>query len=170
MASSKFQNKITRGKKSMLLLISLVLLLTLSVGGTLAYLIVESGTVTNRFERGFVTSSVNEGLTVTNTGNVDAYIRAAVVVNFEAEGGGVHAIAPVYETDYTVTPNTGWELNTSDGYYYYSGIVPSGNTVAAPVTVNNLSDKDLRVEVVAEAIQADGMGAGNAVAAWAAAN
>lgn len=168
MAQGKYQKNRQLRKRRFSLLLSLVLLLTLTVGGTLAFVAVRSATVRNQFEEAFVTSRVNQNFTVTNTGDVDAYIRAAVVVNYEVDGG-ISAVKPVYDTDYTLTCDSSW---TEDGgFYYYQNIVPSLQaTATAPVTVNNLSGKRLRVEVVAEAIQADGMGADDAVAAWAVAN
>ena len=156
-------------KKTIALAVSIVLLLTLTVGGTLAYVVKQSATVRNLFQRSFVTSQVNENNCITNTGNVDAYIRAAVVVNFKTEDGSIYAIGPVEGPDYLLSPDENW--TPSDGFYYYNGIVtPGTSTQTAPATVTNLSGKELWVEVVAEAIQAGGMGANSASAAWAAAN
>lgn len=147
-----------RKKKTFSLFLSIVLLLTLATGGTLAYIVTKSAMAQNQFVAGYVTSSVNENGTVTNTGNVDAYIRAAVVVNWMDTDGNVYGIKP----NCTVTVNTGWQLNPVDGFYYYTARVPANTaTNTAPATVGDpgaapSSDYSLSIEIVAEAIQAEG--------------
>lgn len=126
-------------RRPLLLLVSLVLLLALAVGGTVAWLNSSSGPVTNTMSPGQVPITINEtinetfngitksGVTVTNTGNIDAYIRVAIVANAVDENGNIIAgTAPSYvslvNTDY-------WQLLEDDGYYYYKGAVaPDGGT------------------------------------------
>ena len=145
-----------RKKKTFSLFLSIVLLLTLATGGTLAYIATKSAMAQNQFVKGSVTSSVNENGTVTNNGNVDAYIRAAVVVNWMDGDGNVYGIKP----NCTVTENTGW--TEVGGFFYYTSPVPSDNaTITAPATVGDpgaapSSDYSLSIEIVAEAIQAEG--------------
>ena len=168
MARGKYERVAKRRhkKKAVSLLLSIALILTLAVGGTLAYIITTSATVENRFGAGRVSSSVNENGQVTNNGNVDAYIRAAVVVNWMDEDGNVYGIKP----NYSVSVKDGWE--ETDGFYYYTTkVAPNGTTATAPVSVS-VSDAppsdaySLCVEIVAEAIQAEGMGASSAQDAW----
>lgn len=154
------------------LLLCAVLLLVATVGGTLAYITVQSERLNNTFTPGYVTSQVNangQTLSVRNTGNVDAYIRAAVTVNWVSAGEGsntTYGIRPVEGTDYTLTLNTGddgdWVKHT-DGYYYYKHRVAPGGTTTALVTDIQLTSSatppagyTLAVEVAAEAIQAHG--------------
>ena len=152
--------------KTFALILAIVLLLTVSVGGTLAYLSTKTEPVTNRFVPAYVSCEVNSDCTVKNTSNVDAYIRAAVVVNWMDASGNVYGTKP----NCTVTENSGW--TESSGFYYYNGAVAAGETTTtAPVTVGNpgaapSSDYTFSVEVVAEAIQAEGMGAQDAQNAW----
>ena len=159
MARGKFENVVKqkhKTKKAFSLLLSIALLLTLATGGTLAYIATKSAMAQNQFAEGYVTSSVNDIGTVTNTGNVDAYIRAAVVVNWMDGVGNVYGIKP----NCTVTVNTGW--TEIDGFYYYtSPVVADGTTTTAPATVNCFdaapsSAYSLSIEIVAEAIQAEG--------------
>lgn len=150
-------------RKPLLLLLSIVLILAIAAGGTVAYLVMESGTVANSFQSGFVTSQVNANgngsFTVTNTGNVDAYIRAAVVVNWMDSHGNVRGIGPTAD-EYTIGINSDkWTEN--GGFYYYKDRVGAKQTTEALVTSFELTGTapagyDLVVEVVAEAIQADG--------------
>ena len=144
-------------RKIVSLLLSIVLLLTLAGGGTLAFIATKSAMIENQFNAGRVTSSVNNDGTVTNTGNVDAYIRAAVVVNWMDEDGNVYGIRP----SYTVSIKEGW-TQKGDFYYYTAEVAPNGKTKTAPVEVSAVSGNppsaaySLSVEIVAEAIQADG--------------
>lgn len=153
------------------LLLCAVLLLVVSVGGTLAYITVQSERLNNTFTPGYVTSRVNASghvRSVTNTGNVDAYIRAAVTVNWVVAGDGntTYGLRPVENTDYTIALDVGadghWVAHT-DGYYYYKHRVAPGGTTQPLVTdITTLSTAEtpegytLAVEVAAEAIQADG--------------
>lgn len=138
------------------ILLSIALLLTLAVGGTLAYIVTKSAMVQNQFEPGAVTCQVNADGTVTNKGNINAYIRTAVVVNWMDEDGNVYGIKP----NYTVETNQGWS-QIGDFYYYTSAVISGGTTTTEPVKVT-VSDKapssnyNLSIEIVAEAIQAEG--------------
>lgn len=159
MARGKYERVVKHGhkkKKAVSFLLSIVLLLTFATGGTLAYIVSKSAMAQNQFVAGYVTSSVNDTGTITNTGNVDAYIRAAVVVNWMDGVGNVYGIKP----NCTVTVNTGW--TEIDGFYYYtSPVVAGGTSTTAPVTVGDPSAApssayNLSIEIVAEAIQAEG--------------
>ena len=144
-------------KKAFSLLLSIALILTLAVGGTIAYIMTSSAMVENQFGAGRVSSSVNDNGQVTNNGNVDAYIRAAVVVNWMDEDGNVYGIKP----SYSISANAGWiEI---DGFYYYTAeVAPNGTTTTAPATVGDPTNEplssaySLSIEIVAEAIQAEG--------------
>lgn len=145
--------------------LSFVLVLSLAVGGTLAYLVAKSGNVENQFEPAYVTCQVNTNtcntINVTNTGNVDAYIRAAIVVNWVDADDNVRGLAPTL-SDYSLTINTSaWHKGSDTEYYYYNQIVaPDGTTsdLVTSITVKGAVPEGykLSVEVVAEAIQADG--------------
>lgn len=138
------------------LLVALVL--SIAGGATLAVLMTNSGEVENSFTPGSVSCSVNTDYKVKNTGNVPAYIRAAIVVNWMDADGNIRAIDPVEGTDYTLTIDPDW-AKIGD-YYYYIGEVASKQTTAAPVcTVTpkaKLTGFELVTEVVAEAIQSQG--------------
>ena len=177
--------------KAMILFVAVALLLLTAAGSTLAYLADSSATVTNTFAPSEVTCAVVENgqaytgsavtvsskadVTIQNTGTVPAYIRAAVLVTWKSADGIVYAAKPVEGSDYTLRINTGdWTLQ--DGYYYH-------NTAVSPDLFTEILIKSaqqtgdgplgadgtqyyLSVEIVAEAIQADGMGAGSALDAW----
>ena len=194
-------------KKKALLTMSVALLLLVAVGATLAYIFTQTDPVVNTFipskvacavvENGSVTENtdgiVETGNTKTNvqiknTGDTDAYIRVAVVVNWmSADGSRVWATKPVKSTDdtngdYTITYNlndNGW-IDGDDGYYYYTKAVPptDGNNLTGiliekatqlvdkgPVGTDN-TQYYLSIEIVASAIQSNGMDAASAKDAW----
>lgn len=176
-------------KKGILLLAAAMLILVCGVGGTLAYLVTKTGPVQNTFEPAKVTSSVNEefatgsmtksNVTITNNGNVSAFIRAAIVVTWQDAAGNTMPEVPALNRDYSISVNTGngekeWTEGT-DGYYYYNSAVPAGkvtNNLITSCTSNGTLNgtytdgRKLCVEVIGSAIQAEGMGAENAQTAF----
>ena len=144
-------------RRPLLLLVSLVLLLALAVGGTVAWLNTSTGPVENTMIPGNVPITINEkfengtkrDVSVTNDGNIDAYIRVAIVANaVDGEGNIIAGTAPTFTVD-----ESKWQ-KLDDGYYYYKGAVaPNGKTEALftePVTVTG------ELNILAESIQALG--------------
>lgn len=177
-------------RKTILLLTAVILLLAATVGGTVAYLFTSTGSVVNTFEPSKVVPEIKENFNgsvknnvfIWNSGNVDAYIRAAVVVNWKDEETG--ALKPIAASDYqmTIPADKGW-IEENDGFYYYStAIKPSqeepeqaGTEYSTKVLLTNCKLADdvtppdgykLHVEVLTQAIQADGMGVDSAVNAF----
>ena len=163
-------------KKSLLLVAGIVLMLTIAIGGTIAYLVANTDPITNTFEPGRVPISVDESFTggvksnvkITNDGNVSAYIRAKIIVTWKDKDGNVSAIKPVLGADYSLNLNHGngvgqW-LQASDSYYYYRGIVEAGASTNPLINSCTRTDStppddyELSVEIIAESIQAEGMG------------
>ena len=78
-------------KKVILLAVSLMLILSAAIGGTVAYLIDQTGSITNTFTPAKVTPEVTEDFTnnvkkdvkITNKGDIPAYIRVKVVVTWK---------------------------------------------------------------------------------------
>ena len=178
-------------RKTVLLLTAVALLLTIAVGGTIAYLTTSTETVENVFEPASVVPEIEETFTGTekddvyfwNSGEVDAYIRAAVVVNWKNQTTG--ELQPIKESDYTMTipAGRGWS-KANDGFYYYGGVIkPSeskpesaGTDYSTTVLLTDcklasgVTPPDgytLHVEIIAQAIQADGMNADSAQEAFA---
>ena len=119
-------------------LVALLVLLCCTVAGTLAYLVTNTDPVTNTFTPAHVSTAVDEtfkngiksDVKIQNTGDIPAYIRAAVIINWADANGNVYGKNPVKDTDYTLTlkANNGW-IQGSDGYYYYTQPVdPNGFT------------------------------------------
>ena len=176
--------------KKIIIVASVLLLLLTAVGVTLAYVFTATKPVENAFTPSQVSCAVvengrdpvsgslvnmsapKENVQIINTGNTDAYIRVAVVVNWMNEDGSrVWAQRPIKDTDYTITYNLakgGW-FDGGDGFYYYSKAVSSTSPdnltdilitnaalisgVTAPVGTDN-TQYYLSIEIVASAIQA----------------
>ena len=153
--------------KQPIFILSLILLFSTAIGGTLAYIAMATNNVMNQFEPGQVACSVNiidDAISITNEGNVDAYIRADIVVNWMDEDGNVYTPSPTPAQYELGINSTDW-THHSDGFYYYENrLAPKGHdgdTTSALVTsialkVEPPTGYELSVEVVAEAIQADG--------------
>jgi hypothetical protein len=152
-------------KRSVALLVSWALLLTVAVGVTVAFIADKTPEMENTFQPSYVDCEVNKtGDTiykVTNTGDTNAYVRVAVVVNWKnTTTSNIYAQAP----QFAVNVSDGWLLG-SDGYYYYTGMLaPKAVTSAFTVTSSGTAPDGyaLSVEIVASAIQATP----NAVEAW----
>jgi len=167
-----------------MLLLSLVAVLVVGVGGTLAYIITQTELVQNIFNPTRVTCEVyeefkdsktlKENVAIDNTGTIPAYIRAEVVVTWQNENGEVYGQKPIAGTDYSIiettdTPNSKW-FSMGD-YYYWSDIVPvedkettdlyEGRTGVLIESIEPIAGTEpegytLCVEILASAIQADG--------------
>ena len=155
-------------KKALALITSAVILACATVGSVAAYLISRAGAVNNEFQPVRVTCSVEESMvanvqrnvSVKNTGDVDAYIRATLVATWVNDEGKVHATSPVEGVDYVVIrTNEGWKQH-HDGYWYHlTPVAPGAKTGkwidTASVLGNAPAGFHLKLQVVATAIQAE---------------
>ena len=172
-------------KKSLLLVAGIVLMLTIAIGGTIAYIVTDTVPITNTFEPGKVPITIGENtfdgktksnVYVINKGNVSAYIRAKIIVTWKNAQGEVSG-TPVTASDYNmVINNTDW-TKVGDFYYYNESVEERGTTGYLIIsckktdTATPPEDYNLSVEIIAESIQADGMdGVSNAQQAFAKAN
>lgn len=146
------------------LLLSMVLLIVIAIGGTVAYLVTKDEPVKNTFTPSHVAcevtenfnGTVKENVNVRNTGNTEAYIRVKLVtyrVNDQGQHIGGTAIIPNF------APGTNWVLY--DGYYYYTlpvepGEKPATDLIQSITLTGPYTDADggkQVIEVMAEAIQ-----------------
>ena len=152
--------------RQVLLLAALVVIAMGVVGGTVAYLVTNTTPVVNTFEPGYVKCVINEdfndgdtvkeNVTVTNTGNVDAFIRAAIIVTWKS-GNDIVATVPENDIDYKITGlenNTKW-TKVGDYYYYNEKVSPGETTSNLFDSCKVLTDMGytLSVEIPADAIQ-----------------
>lgn len=139
-------------------------------------------------ENGQVSVTQKTNVKIKNTGDTDAYIRVALVVTWKNEKGEVWGKAPVSPRDYSIhwtfkdaQGDDVW-VPVGDGYlsvfYYKKPVAPGEMTetligpdgitpiVTGPVGADG-TQYYFSVEVVASAIQADGLGTTNPEQAWA---
>ncbi len=166
----------SNGKKPLLMIAALALVVALSIGLTSAFLTSQQG-LTNTFTPGKVSCEVVEdvkenyktSIKVQNISEnekdklVPAYIRVAVVANTVDENGNITGSADVSSYLYGNADNTEWKLGT-DGYYYFTKIVEperyTSELVKAPIPLSNI-----QVTVLAQAIQAHGVSDGESAVA-----
>ena len=151
------------GKKLLMTILALALLVTMGVSGTVAWLS-SSSSVSNQMTPGSVPITINETfdgttkgpVSVTNTGNVPAYIRVAIVGNQLDDDGNVIASGGGFED---LVVSTKWDK--LDGYYYYKGVVDPNTTTDylfgnRSITLSSESGK-FQLDILAESIQALGV-------------
>lgn len=152
----------------------------LVVGGTIAWLVSSTGTVTNTFVVGGVTTDIveefdddtKENVYVKNTNNVPVYVRAQVVINWiDVSNNNIVASVPsdyTYVMDPATLPaGSGW-VKGGDGFYYYTKPLAANDEAETDTykkMTSNLINKvesfypespkyRLSVEVLTEAVQA----------------
>ena len=166
-ASSRSRRSARRhGGRPLALLLALILVVGAAAGGTVAWLTQTTPTENNNFSYGTVSCRINEefdnytksAVTVTNTGNTPAYIRAACIVNWVDAQGNIAANVPADYTYSLSIPGAGWTAG-SDGYYYYNGVVgPDLTTEGSLLTCTSShpegGEYTLSVKVIASAVQA----------------
>lgn len=152
-------------KRSLVLVVSLLALLLVVAGGTLAWLTAQDS-VSNTFTPAHVTCDVEEDfngttkekVSIKNTSDIPVYIRASIVVTWKDSFGNVYGQKPVADTDYTISYGTDW---TQQGdYWYCTSPVAVGDTTGTLIskcvvsaTAKKPNGYDLSVEIIAEAIQ-----------------
>lgn len=162
-----------RQRKPVTLLVSLLLLLGIAIGSTVAFLATRTAAKKNTFTPSKVSSQVTESfdgttksnVAVKNTGDIDAYLRATVNITWRKDQNTadqtVTAKVPQEGVDYTITysAGTGWKKG-EDGYWYYlTPVAPGESTGSLIESCTQLAGAEvptgyhLSVEIIASAIQ-----------------
>ena len=165
--------------RAYVLLLALALLTGLSVRASVAYLADRTAEKKNEFTYGRVTSSVNEtfeeefgdpvkrNVSLRNTGNTPAYLRALLVVTWKDENGVVFSTLPVKDEDYEIDVMLAkhWILKDEGfgSYIYYRYPVDPGESTPELIdmvrqnthaTAPENGAYKLSVEIVVDAVQA----------------
>lgn len=158
--------------KTILTLTALALLLTFTVSGTLAYISTKTNEVENVFtpvhvtvdvtDKVDTTTGVKSDVVITNTSNIQAYIRAAIVGYWcDAKGNIVAPWDPTDENQGTFVGLTGSNWVKSGDYYYYTEKVDAGmptpNALFTSYTEGTapVEGAHLVIDILAQAIQAE---------------
>ena len=167
--------------RSLILLLTLVLLIGSGIGMTVGFLSTKTEPVQNDFTYGKVSCEVLEtfgkdnnryikrDVRIKNTGNTSAYIRVLLVFTWKDENGNVYVNKPQINKDYQINPDisNGWSIyqNSIGTFsYYYKYPVAAGDET--PNLIDSLSQIPgvvgpengkyaLSVEIVADAVQAE---------------
>lgn len=161
-------NKAKLFERSFVLLTSLILVVALGVGFTVAYLIDNTNEIQNTFTPADVPPEVTESfdgyvkknVKVQNTGNISAYIRALINVTWQDEEGNIAPEVPVYGVDYTMSaPEKGWVEH--GGYWYYTQpVAPTHSTselIPEADWIKENGDYKLVIDIVSQTIQSEGV-------------
>lgn len=168
------QIKKTWTLRGILLIAFIGVILIVSVGGTIAWIMTSTAPIENKFMPGEVTCDIVEeksgytksSIKVKNIGNTDAYMRVAIVGNWCDDAGNI-----VAQWTGSITPASKWEKN---GYYYYCTEVVAP-TELSPELLNESITGDtlpegvpagshLVIDVLAQAVQSEPDTA--VIAAW----
>lgn len=122
----KHRNKYTA------LLVCLLLTVAIAVSGTIAYLFTSTDPVVNTFVPvtpgieipEYMHETIKENATIQNTGDVDSYLRAKIVVTWQNDKGEVYHEAPELNIHYTMQIGANWVRNGK--YYYYTKVTAPG--------------------------------------------
>lgn len=155
-----------RRKRLDILIISLVLLLAAAIGGTVAYLLDSTNQVTNTFIPAEVeitpteetTPNTKSKIQFKNTGNVPVYVRATLAIYWKDSEGNI-VPEPDGGTVILGRLNTNWEQD-GDIYYHREAVGPNEDTnvLMDPIQVTVPDGYTCHIDVLSEAIQADGIG------------
>ncbi len=127
------------GKLLGMILLALFLTICVPIGGTLAYLAAKTGSVVNTFKPSRVTCEVTEkfnedeehinnikrNVNVTNTGDIDVYIRVKLV-SYRVNNNNEEQIIGGDTTIPEFIPGDGWEKSSDGHYYYIKPVAPGG--------------------------------------------
>ncbi len=154
-------------KRTITVLLSFLLVLTLSIGGTLAYLSTRTDPIENTFKPSYVQVDVDEKfdgtnksqIKVKNESDIPAFLRVKLLsYRINEAGNTIGGTAEIKD----VTLTADWF--EKDGYYYYKKPVAvnglTSNMLLNPLVLEAYDDVDggkQVIEVIAEGIQADGM-------------
>lgn len=164
------RRKYMKHHKISIAIICLALVLCGSVGGTLAYLIATTGSLTNTFSAATIDNEIEEdfkdnvksSITVTNTGDAEVYVRIKLV-SYRVNEAGDHigGSAPIDE----FVLNSAYWFEDSGFYYYNKSIAANEETknllditTDTGIILQEYNDADggkQVIEVLSEVIQAE---------------
>lgn len=166
---NKFKSFVKKNK-IISIIVALFLFIGIATPITYAYLQDRTSEVTNIFTPGSVTTEIKEEpfdgnekkyVKIKNTGNVAAYIRAAIIVNWVDDAGNISGEPPVEDNDYVILLNNNDWLHHNDGYYYHKApVAPDDFTSVLIESARPLVDKEgytLSIEILASGIQSEGV-------------
>lgn len=153
-------------KRKIILIVACILLSAATFGGTLAYILTNTTSLTNKFTpaqvsceilEDFSNGTIKQDVCVQNTGDAPAYIRVKLLPYwYDKENDTIIA-----KTSWTpsFTPGQGW-VPGEDGYWYYTSPVNPGECTSALIPSLTMEQDDVSLarqvlEIIASCIQAE---------------
>lgn len=162
------KNMLSKTKKSYIILILSVVVLTSVLSFSLSYIKLKN-TKANIFALGEVNVDIQESFDsenaikkdvyIKNIGNVPCYVRAKILYYFVDNNGVILDETPVIDNDYFVDlPLDNW-FYSDDGFYYYKKkLLPDKSTenlINECIKIKTYDDKIFKVDIVVQSIQAE---------------
>ena len=149
----------TTGKRAVLLLIATLLMFSITVSATIAYIITKSETSDNIFTPPVLRISLDNVHDIANTGDIPVYVRAIAVANWASttEEHVILSTKPVVGTDYVIEFKTTNWFQAGDGFYYYKLPLNPGEHVSMikdAYIINEKKGYEIRLEIISSSIQA----------------
>lgn len=154
-------------KRSIRLALGVTLSILILLGGakfTMAWLQDKTGEITNKFTPGIISSEIIEKfdgqmkkeVSVKNTGNIQAYIRVALIPVWKNQEGTISETA-VGDEYIAPEPPEGWFLGSDGFYYHQSSVSPGENTITLlqEFIMPRKTGLFFELQILASAIQAD---------------
>lgn len=168
MSANKKHRKLKKPVKILLIFSSLLLVVSLSVGVTYAYLLSFPDGVTNTFKPASTKidikeekfdKQIKENVCVENNGDTSVFVRAYIVVTWQNENGDIYPAVPLINRDYTIELSDDNSWFQKEGFYYYSEEVAPGGTTSMlikscyPNIETTPDGYGLNVEIISSSIQ-----------------
>ena len=155
-----------RNTKLFASVLAIALVLTVGVGGTLAYLIANGGSITNIFNPTQASIQIvetfdkttKEDVYVKNTCEIPVYVRVALVPTWEDANGNPVGVSASLD-DLAITWDLDKWVKSGDYWYYKEAVAVGGQTenLIDEATVTTVNGYKMNLQIIAEAIQADGV-------------
>lgn len=157
MKKGKFANSPSPKYKTLIVVLSIILVVCISAGATLAFFANSTGPIINTFQSGSAGAQIYEEKTntaktciqVKNTGKTPVYVRVRLVSYFEDASGNV---LPQDSVSVSFTSGDNW--NYMDGYYYYKLPVGAGGFTSDLLGTDVTMSAGQVIEVLADTVQA----------------
>ena len=157
MKNGKFANAPSPRRKTLIIVLSIILVVCIGAGATLAFFANSTGPIINTFQSGSAGAEIEETLSgntkteikVHNTGKTPVYVRVRLVSYFEDASGNV---LPQDSPVVGFTSGDNW--NYMDGYYYYKLPVGAGGFTSDLLGTDVTMSAGQVIEVLADTVQA----------------
>ncbi len=165
---SNLKDFFTRHRKPLTIGLCVAIVLSVAVGGAIAWFTDSTEEIKNSFSNADVSCEIKENfdgstksdVCVHNTSSMYSYIRVKVVPSWENDKGEAVPVKATLGDLNIVWGNSKADkwIDGGNGYYYYKEkVAPNGNTdiLISKATIKTANGNKMNLSIVAEAIQGD---------------